>query len=473
MLSIIAFFIYFELIKSKNLIFPFKKLTIEYLNKMKTISDFINFNIYANVTMGTPKKTVALFITKSPNTFYFNDIKLQYRDIKEYDEIQKDIENSINLYYTPKNSSSFKEINNFYGIYSDIFYLSDLNKKEKAYELIFNMNPTEKDMKLYGSINLFFREDPYDEFNKYFFQTLKNNNVIDNSYFTLLYDEYDLSYKFDYFNDDYNNILGNLIIGEYPHEFAPDKYKQEDQIKLNGQFILTINEIKFLNYSELDVNIGIRFDSDFIKGSSKYKNEVDKLFFNDLFQKKLCKEESIDEHILIAHDLIYSCENNKEIQEKIKSFPTLYFEIKTYNITFLFNYKELFKLHNNRLYFLVMFKNNSQNWDIGEIFYRKYLTSFDYYSKTIAFYKTQIDDINKKTDIPEENNNSKQKQKNDETPNKSNAIKIVICVVVGVVLIAAVITIIILVMKLKKNRKKRADELKDDDYEYIPEKNIN
>jgi len=120
-----------------------------------------------------------------------------------------------------------------------------------------------------------------------------------------------------------------------------------------------------------------------------------------------------------------------------------------------------------------MFKNNSQNWDIGEIFYRKYLTSFDYYSKTIAFYKTQIDDINKKTDIPEENNNSKQKQKNDETPNKSNAIKIVICVVVGVVLIAAVITIIILVMKLKKNRKKRADELKDDDYEYIPEKNIN
>ena len=51
--------------------------------------------------------------------------------------------------------------------------------------------------------------------------------------------------------------------------------------------------------------------------------------------------------------------------------------------------------------------------------------------------------------------------------------KIIIgCVVGGVVLIAAIVTIVLLVIKLRKNRKKRADELKDD-YEYIPEGQVN
>ena len=474
MISIILFFLYFELFPSKNLIFPFKKLTIEYFNKTKTISDFINFNIYTNVSMGTPKKTVANFITMNSNTFYFYELRLHFRGIKEYDDIQKKIENSLGLYYSTKESSTFKEINKFYGIYSDSFYLYDLNQKETSCNLNFNINPTNVEDKLYGSINLYFQEDPYDEFNKYFFQTLKNNSVIDNCYFTLVYDEYDLSNNFIYFDDDYNKILGNLIIGEYPHEFVPEKYKENDQIKINGQFILNINKIKFLNYSEKDINVEIKFNSDFIKGSVNFKNEVDKLFFNDLFEKKFCKGENIDEHIYITHDLIYSCENNEEIQEKIKTFPTLYFEMKTYNLTFLFNYKELFKLHNNRLYFLVMFKSNSLTWYIGEIFFRKYLTSFHYDSKLISFYRTQVNEINKKTDIPDPDDGSGQIPTNKEnTNNNSNIIKIIICIVGCIVLIAAIVTIIILIIKLKKNRKKRADELKDDDYEYIPENNIN
>ena len=132
-----------------------------------------------------------------------------------------------------------------------------------------------------------------------------------------------------------------------------------------------------------------------------------------------------------------------------------------------------FKLHNNRFYFLVMFKNNSLTWDIGEIFFRKYLTSFHYDSKLISFYRTQIDEINKKTDIPDPEYNSEQNTNNNDSTNNNNyTIKIIICVVGCVVLIAAIITIIILVIKLKKNRKKRADELKDDDYEYIPEEKI-
>ena len=43
--------------------------------------------------------------------------------------------------------------------------------------------------------------------------------------------------------------------------------------------------------------------------------------------------------------------------------------MKPYNLTFLFNYKELFKLHNNCLYFLIIYKNIIFNsWEVGELF---------------------------------------------------------------------------------------------------------
>ena len=72
MLSITTFIIYFQSIQTENLFFPFKKLTIEYLNKTKIISDFINFNIYTNISIGTPKKPVAHFITSNSQSFSYD-----------------------------------------------------------------------------------------------------------------------------------------------------------------------------------------------------------------------------------------------------------------------------------------------------------------------------------------------------------------------------------------------------------------
>jgi len=147
-------------------------------------------------------------------------------------------------------------------------------------------------------------------------------------------------------------------------------------------------------------------------------------------------------------------------------------EIKEYNITFLFNYKELFKLHKDRLYFLIMFKTNSHNWEIGELFFRKYITSINYYSKTISFYKTQIEEINSKTEILYSNKNTK-KINNNRDSNNIYVMKIIIYLSFGLIIIAGIVIIAVLLIKLRKKRKKRADELKDDDYEYIPHDNIN
>ena len=139
---------------------------------------------------------------------------------------------------------------------------------------------------------------------------------------------------------------------------------------------------------------------------------------------------------------------------------------------FLFNYKELFKLYNNRLYFLIIYKNTVRtSWSMGELFLRKYTTSFNYDLKIVSFYKQQVDEMNKKTDeyyseeYPDEINVK---------PNKDEKLPLsifVIIIILTVIIIVLVIVIIILVREWKKGKKSRVNEV-NDDYEYIS-KNIN
>ena len=102
MLPLILLITFLDLLQLKNLFFPFKKLTIEYLNKTKSISDFIDFNIYTNISMGTPRKKVAHFITNGDQLFYYNNLRLHSHSSKEFDEIQNKIEYSINILYSSR-----------------------------------------------------------------------------------------------------------------------------------------------------------------------------------------------------------------------------------------------------------------------------------------------------------------------------------------------------------------------------------
>lgn len=260
------------------------------------------------------------------------------------------------------------------------------------------------------------------------------------------------------------------------HKFIPDKYKEDDEIKVNGEFKLTFDEIKFncskiSNYSEKQAQVKIKFDSEFIKGTKDFKSEIDTIFFSELFSTNLCTRDIIEENIYISRDLVYSCINNENMLKKIQKFPTIYFQLKEKNLTFLFNYKELFKLHNDRLYFLIIFKNDTYNtWDIGDIFLKKYITSFNADSKTISFYKNQVDEINVKTDIPyqEDTETDKGTNKEDNVDNDDNdgdsinILRLVVEILMGVIII---VVIILLIVKFKSTRKKKANEL-NDEYEY-------
>ena len=460
---LIPFILFFHNYCSKNIVFPFKKMTIEDFNgEPKTINDLLTFNIYTNISMGTPPQNVAHFINQDNYYFYYKNMKLSYNDKKFNDTLEEKISNIIKIWLNEKNSSTFICEDDYELIYSDYFFFQNLNKSITKIDLEFNL-PASYNKYKYGFISFKNPVNPYYDSEMYFMSEIKRKDLIDEYYFTILYEENNSLFNYN------NNLnLGTIIIGESPHHYNPSKFKEEDEEKISGnEFTLFINEVKFnspiLNFSESDIQMRISFTSGFIKANHNYRNNIEKLFFSELIKDNLCKTENLEENVYISQHIVYSCINNKKVQEQIKLFPTLYFEIKPNNLTFFFTYKEMFQLFNDRLYFLITFKDDGySDWTLGELFLRKYLTSFNYDSKTISFYRSQVDEINKKSEIP---NKEKKKSSNF---NFGKFIRIIIEIIMVIVII---IISALLIRKYKNSRKKHANELKDDDYDYTAQEN--
>ena len=157
------------------------------------------------------------------------------------------------------------------------------------------------------------------------------------------------------------------------------------------------------------------------------------------------------------------------MNENIKSFPTLNFEVKTKNLTFFFTYKELFKVFNDKLYFMIIFRDEKYSsyvprWIMGEIFLRKYLTTYNYDSKTFIFYRNQVNEMNIKSRIFY--NPTKPK-------NNLNIFKYARTFFEIIMGILIIIILYLLYRKYRNTRKLHANELEDSNYVYVSGENHN
>ena len=474
--NILLYFIIFYYSYAKNIVLPFKKISIEDFNDTKTINDLISFHIYTNISIGTPPQTVAHFIDLNDYSFYFKKVLLSFNSPK-FTKIQKKYENLQNFWYSQKKSTTFKWYDEEEeSLAKEVYYFNNLeNKTTKIDDLRFNIfiNSMTDKVKC-GVIGLNYPTISQYDNNGHedilFFTEIKNRDLISEYYYTPIYEEN--NNLFDYNGELY---LGKIILGESPDKFNPEKFKKEDEIINNGiDRILLINEIKFIskkgNYSEENVNMIFSLTNGFIRGTNPYKKEIDKIFFNDLINKNLCKMEYIEENVYINQYFIYSCNNNKEIENEMKEFPSLIFEIKSKNLTFILTYKDLFKNFQDRIYFMVIFRdekyhNYMKEWVVmTDIFLRKYLTSFNYDSKTISFYRNQVDEVNSESQIINNNQNIKKEEKNI-VVNQNNLKRTIIEILMGIFI---VIILYLLYRKYKNSRKIRANELEDSNYAYIP-----
>ena len=449
---------------SKNIILPFKKFSIENLNGNRTINDLIVFHIYTNITMGTPTQTVAHFIELDDLSFSYQE-KLISRDDKKYS--RKDYFNLQNFWFERRKSQSYY-LDVDIQLCSEIYYFERYNdskikvEKFRANFLTYLMSQSHQ----CGIIGLNIPTKPKDDYvpiNIDFISELKTNQLIDEYYFTIQYEDNN-----DLFNYNDSLFLGKIIIGESPYILYPNKFKKEDEVIFYlKDFSFLIEQANFdyndIEYKEEDIQFKISFVNGFIIGTSTYKKKIEKAFFNDLMKNNLCKLDIIEDNINSGEFIVYSCENNQEINKKIESFPNLYFEIKLNDLIFIFTYKDLFKVFNNRLYFLIIFKNvefstSGHIWTFGDTFFRKYISFLNSDSKTILFFKNQINNVNKE--------NYDKYQKNKTT--KKSIIRTVFEIFLGIIII---VILFLFYKKYRSTRKLHANELEDDNYEYKSKEN--
>ena len=158
------------------------------------------------------------------------------------------------------------------------------------------------------------------------------------------------------------------------------------------------------------------------------------------------------------------------MKANLKYFPTLYFFNVKYACTFNLDYNDLFIEINNKIYFLIVGKDMESNvWNLGKIFMKKYPFIFNEDKKTISFvYLNKFDKKDgQNKDMPNDNTDNKD---NDNSKIKQFFKDYYYIIILIICVIISVIFGIYIGRKIWKKRRVRANEL-DDNVDYIEDVN--
>ena len=369
---------------------------------------FLNVSEYTKNKMGYASEEAEIgfnivrgsqyeYVEETENDIDTEKIKKDYEEDKKREEIYDDIyglknksKNDSTIGYDPLNeynpdydedkksdAYSEEELEEIYGDSYKTNNKSNNNKNEN--------NKNDNKERFMGS-GLF--KEEYTNF----ISQLKQKDKINTFTFSIKYN-----------NDD----NGEIIIGDLPHEYSPDKYS------LNNYFFDTVSitkeppfnwhfTYKKCNYGEEEIDqsniVKLSIDFGFIKGNKQLKNFLEKKFFN----VNLCYKDQVK-----GFD-VYYCE-----KEAIKNFKPIILELSSkycssdMNARFEFNSQDLFikNKYDDLYYFQIVFDSNGlyNDWILGKPLFKKYQMVFDQDRKTYGFYVQPFNKLNKNNNI--ENNN--------------------------------------------------------------------
>ena len=246
---------------------------------------------------------------------------------------------------------------------------------------------------------------------------------------------------------------GYLVIGDYPHNFDPDKYKKDDMKQINVhregaqrvEWNLYFNEIKYGNIDISSRKTG-KFTPQYgvILGPSLFDQMITKEFFEVHVNNHNCERKTYNDDFDY-----YVCNENLDLSN-FKNIEFLEKEISSKK--FILTKDDLFVKKNGKIYFLIVFGRSWQwtyCWYLGKPFMKKYNFVFDEDNSQIIYY--------------------------DKSESKSIVEKksFVYFIWIGIGILVIIIAILVFVlMKLLKERKKKMFELEDDfDYKVEDGKN--
>ena len=278
--------------------------------------------------------------------------------------------------------------------------------------------------------------------------------IIDKYIFYILYNQSESKIE---------NPNGVIFFGEYPHntKIFENKYKKNNfyEIKAASRnklayWNILFDEIYFSeNISNNELNkikykqVELLGNKQLSIGTDEYQEYIQKNFFDEYIKLNICEQKII----LNNTDYIYyKCKKSNEFN--ITKFPTLYFELKEINFNFSLDYNDLFFIHDEYIYFGIIFDSFfklkfDQRWKLGSALFKKYLFVFNQDSKTIGFYNNII---NQKIFEPINNRIN---------PDKKNLNNILKIIVIFALIIFVVIIFWIIVNYFRKRKGKKNSKL--------------
>ena len=442
-----------------HLIYCYIMIPLKYLPIYKNINyshseiynSIINTKLYAEIELGIPKQNIEIPLDFNSNDFYISDI--HFKNFDSNDKYFSDIK----FYNSSKSISLFSlediylDGNNFYlGEYSkDLFYFNE-TKTYLEFYLPIKLKKIDS-----GGIGLLLNTISFNS-ERTFLKTLKNKNLIENYYWSILYLNYNISLLVGNIPDEVYYKLNNCTNNKY--DSSNENIKVINAEIQNGIITMIINIYKFTIYKDKTLynfedikKVELNYHSGGIEAPVSILPIYEKFFEEYILKKECFKGE-----IFATKNIYYFyCINEISLINKIKQkFPFIEFYNNETNYNFILEFNDLFYDKNNYIYFLIYFDNsinnkNSNRLIMGRPFVKKYQFSFDPDKKMIFFF------------------NNIQKKDNGLNNNQRSFIFIIIIVISTFIFICLIFFLSIKLYLIKRmNRTKKAYEL-EDEYEYI------
>ena len=416
-----------KLIFSSNINIPFKnRRSISSIsnndNSEKIFEYLLATDIIIDLKVGINPQIVPMSLSLQNKYIYIASNSL---NIGVYD---KDKSNTFNT----NNEEPLSDLSYFKkGLYCNDSYIFDVDNKIKGdnFSFILTTELVNKDEYRKGLIGLkivTYRQE------QTFINQLKKKKLIDKYYFFLYFTKED---------------EGHFIVGQYPHEYEPQKFLFTDLRQVNTREIsydweLNIFKIKYGETEFQSKSFYLDFTFGMISVGVNLKHE----YYDDFFKKRI--DNGLCEEHIYKDYYIYSCINddNKVKFNELKDFHFMHRELE---YDFIFNYNDLFIDYNNRKYFLITYKINSMVATFGKPFFKKYKIIFNPDSKQIGHYMKELE-TNEKNEENKNNNNMK------------------ILLIVIIIALIAIISFLGYILNKVLKRRKRKNEL-DDNFDYLPD----
>ena len=370
-------------------------------NPANTFNNMVMQQLYAKLEIGTPKQTILVPLELEKNDFYiskydsylFNEKYTKY-NLKNFQETS-----STSFYYTKEDQDDIYYGTNFLQALKakDLFFFGD-----KKTELEFYLADTLTEI-LPGELGL--QLDPVDDLNsafdtreKSFLKKLKNNGMINNYVWTILY------------NNDANNKDADayLYIGDYLHDIGEISSNLKN-IKFNKDSLSSVNGyiyqktvlpqfemsklLLFKGNDENNIVNDIKLGKNYLRVKLDYNlcgvqaSEIIRVFLeSNVFTPQNHCHKSIVKYM--SDSTFYYCDKNPSTISQIKAnFPSLKFIHQDFNFNFTITVDDLIVEKNDYFYFLIFFNNYQKyDWRLGRPFVNKYNFMMDQDGKKVLFY---------------------------------------------------------------------------------------